>query len=290
MFSRSPHGIANRSAFTSSDFTVYVENDPNCDPARAFDVAFWREFFQSKFPQYRFTFLPLGGKRHVMIMHERIKENDIKRSLCAIDGDYDSLFGKRDDDNRIFSTFGYGVENDLLSQTSISSLTRAILPGLAEVEDHSREIWSLVNQTVHSERYTLMADQLAALRGAAVLDRHKPQSDIVHNASLPVTLKRTKIRQSVNRARQTPKDHTRHFLPLAKAEFVPAHHYLYIVYHTVTRYISSISRIKINSDVFMAIVVGCIQNNFFHHLNGAIADHYEDLASRNLGDYCAART
>ena len=284
-FTRTRIGIENHHIFTGSTFTLYLEGSSDGDPTRAVDIAFWREFFHHYYPNERISFQQLGGKPHVLDMARKIKEGSIKNSLCAVDSDYDFITPVPRED-RIFRTFGYGVENDVYREFVFVGLVRAMLPGLQDPAAQASLIWGYVQSAIATDWPCIVADQLASCRKSSALNRAHPQSDLeLGGSKLPVRFRRTGVRSAVQASKQMPNVVVPTIPPKASPSLVPAHHYFHLVYQTFRRWMLDYTSVKYRIENFLALSLGVIQNSYFAYADAEVASHYSLLGSRNLQQY-----
>lgn len=284
-FSRTASGIANHHLFTGSTFTVYIEGDADADPSSALDVAFWRIFFRSAFPQERFSFRQLGGKPHVLAMARKIIDQSIGNSLCAIDADYSHIHPVPDDE-RIFRTRGYGVENDVISAEVFEGVLEAAVPGLASPPTAAHEIWSLIQETCRLDWQCIVSDQIASCHSSSTLDRANPRGDLTLDTDdLPLRLRRISIKSRCRAAvrAQNIKPPTEKLVGSVKT--MPAHHFYFLAFHTFIRYLKNLTTVKFRLDGFQALVIATLGGNFFDNLDAAARPHYTGLRTRNIAKY-----
>lgn len=281
-FTRSAAGVGNKHLFTGTHFTVYVESNPNKDPVREVDIAFWREFFSYAFPDFRFSFHPLGGKRHVINMANKIVSNSISNALCAIDSDYDCIFNKVIDDPRVFYTHGYGVENDILIRRNIKYIVKTILSGLSDVDEKCEFTLECIRLDYKNIISAMYKDQIAHNRGVPYLDRDKPTKDLdLSSDKLPIifavrdeTVKKRRIRASGYKL-------CSNFFPSLSFGSIPSHHFFEIVYYTVMRIVKMNSQLNCSKDLFIQIIKAIIAGGgFFEDID--YEEHYLNYKKRNL--------
>jgi hypothetical protein len=290
-FFRTPDGIANQPLFTQVKFIIYVEEDPNLDPARSVDSSFWRGIFERFFGLNYVETKPLGGKRHVKEMAERIIGHSIPNSFCAMDRDYDDLFGEKIDDERVFYTHGYGVENDVLSEHHISTLITRMVPGAQLSQNNLASVWSSISETLRKERYTLYSDQIAARRKRATLDREVPTKCIDFNhGGLPIRFRRKPIKSKMRIARTAEIVRTEIGHLSYSYDCVPAHLYFEIVYHSVCRFLSAFTNSSFNKDQFRLLALSVSHECLRPTAVCVVAEHYRTYALRNLSKYSSLLT
>ena len=241
-FTRTASGVGNRNLFTGTVFTIYIEAHPDKDFAKGIDQGFWREFFSSYFNDLSIAFVPMGGKHHVLKTAEKIINDSIPNSLCALDSDYDDIFKVKLDDERIFYTHGYGVENDIFILENTESYLRALIPGAQDHQNLAKTINEYLYQTFKHARSCLIADQVCRNYRESLLDRKYPLSEIeIQNNILPVKIKKTKIKTRVKKIKSekcTSNLICTNPLFVADKSLFPAHHYFEIFYHTIKNFLS----------------------------------------------------
>lgn len=285
-FFRTPDGIANQPLFTQVKFVVYVEEDPNLDPARCVDSSFWRGIFDRFFGLNNVETKPLGGKRHVKEMAKKIIGHSIPNSFCAMDRDYDDLFGEEIDDERVFYTHGYGVENDVLSEHHISTLISRMVPGAQLTKSNLASVWSSISETLRKEKHAIYSDQIAAKRKRATLDREAPTKciDFTHSG-LPVRFRRKPIKDKLRSARTAKIIKTENKRLSYSYECVPAHLYFEIVYHTICRFLSAFTSSSFNKDQFRLLALSVSHEHLNPTATCVVAEHYKEYSLRKLSKY-----
>jgi hypothetical protein len=105
--------------FYRVDLIAYVEGED--------DVVFWDRIF-SQFTTRDIEFLPVGSSTTL----DKYIENIISGSLNAVaarDSDYLTLTGKTCDHPRVIYTYGYSIENSLLTADSVYEICRVSTRG-----------------------------------------------------------------------------------------------------------------------------------------------------------------
>lgn len=284
-FFRSSDGIANQPLFSQSRFVVYVEEDPQLDPSRSIDKPFWRLFFGSIMGEKNVEIKPLGGKRHVLAMARTIIDRSIPNSICALDRDYDNMFGELIDDERVFYTHGYGVENDLLNEDTVGLILRHSVPGTVLSDVYVASLWTTICQTYHADRMSLYSDQLASRRKRATLDRDKPISCLdLERRGVPIRLKRKRISAAIKKAKnfavaKPAPGHLSH-----QPEDAPCHLHFELVFHTVARFLSSITKAIPNKEMFRVLALGAMRECMFAG-TGNVCEFYKSYGSRNINKF-----
>lgn len=282
-FFRTPNGIANQALFVQARYVVYLEESPSTDVGRAVDSAFWREFFSASF-NGAFHFKPLGGKHHVEEMARAIIGGSVPNSFCAMDIDYDRLFGHHIEDDRVFYTYGYGVECDLLSEVTLPRLLRFLIPGAELASEIGEQIWRDVLATVRDDRWCLISDQLAAARGRSTIDRRRPQG-CLNVEVLPVRFRRDRIRAQMRECRGLPVQFALALDVTCRPEAVPAHTFFELVYHTIVRSISTVTEMVFSKDWIRSAAVAIFSVQFLDNFAGDARVHYSALAGRNISRF-----
>lgn len=172
-FERTVSGQANRSTFLEVDLVCYVEGGGGRADFGP-DSAYWNTVFRTVRPELKVKFLARGGKPVLQSLAQDIIKNDIKKTIVAMDLDYDELIGKKITDSRVLYTYGYSWENDLFFRENIEELCSALarqpeLPN--EVRDYLGA--AVVGFSSNAQR-AMLADFLALCSGASVLPRDAP--------------------------------------------------------------------------------------------------------------------
>ncbi|MBW8321806.1 MAG: DUF4435 domain-containing protein [Arenimonas sp.] len=283
-FLRSKKGIENRALFTRVQFTVYVETAKNEYENNFTDISFWRGFFSYYYRNLEIRFVPLGGKPHVLAMANKIVSDDIKRSLCAMDRDYDDLYGKLHADERIFYTFGYGAENDLLRQEVVDRMVKSLFPTLSPKNSNIAEINDYIERTIQNHRICFLADQIGKGRHNCPLNRDNPRSDIVHSeGDLPVSLRKEEILRRF-KCGQKRREEQMILPPRITKQTVPAHHFFEIVYHTIRRRLYKLNGKRIDKGSFGTLLCA-LSHDLFESLAGPEAAYFSSIGSRELSLY-----
>ncbi|MEO0411859.1 MAG: DUF4435 domain-containing protein [Pseudomonadota bacterium] len=112
MFTRSNQGIENEHLFYDVDFVVYCEGKEIDGEGSSLDEVFWERVLSESGLSVRCK--SLGGKSVVRPMAEKIIREDISHVLVAMDRDYDDIRGLAIDHPRVFYTYGYSWESDVI--------------------------------------------------------------------------------------------------------------------------------------------------------------------------------
>lgn len=112
MLFRSDSGLTNRALFTGTDYTLYVEGGGGVAGAGSSDVIFWGDTVRALRPELRVTVVAYGGKPELETMAEKVRKQEIKNTIVALDSDFDEILDERKDHPNILYTYGYSWEND----------------------------------------------------------------------------------------------------------------------------------------------------------------------------------
>ena len=285
-FIRTSSGLQNQALFQNADVIVYIESDPNLDPAKGRDFAYWRIFFDAFYPGLTVQLKPLGGKPHVQNIASRVIRDNLKNVFCAMDRDYDSILHKEIVDDRIFYTFGYGVENEVFSRHQIARIVAGITPGIHPAEDIVSDINMFIDQTIEKDSALLRADQLCRSLYVQGLNREKPASNVEHyNNSLPVRLRRSSIMSSIRQtnSHRVPRAVCRSIKP--DRNLVPCHIYFEIVYLTFKRYMRRHSRSSVSKESFLMIGAAVLAHLFAGVTDPSWVAHLQRSGGRDLRRY-----
>ncbi len=136
MFNRTPKGLASEYLFHSVDFVVYCEGLPDSNEAATMDEMFWNKIFV-KFG-LKAKCKSKGSKTDLLCLAEIIRSNNVLHVIVAMDRDYDSLRNEIIRHPRIFYTFGYSWESDVVIQlnfqNSLNLFVNVVDPDGAENE------------------------------------------------------------------------------------------------------------------------------------------------------------
>ncbi|TRT89196.1 MAG: DUF4435 domain-containing protein [Microcystis aeruginosa Ma_OC_H_19870700_S124] len=285
-FQRSTNGIQNRAIFTRAHFTVFIETTKDNYERNPVDISFWRSFFEYFYGEMPVRFAPLGTKSAVEAMADKIIAENMSRTLCAMDRDYDDLYGKIRSDDRIFYTWGYGAENDLICDDVMNRAVSQLIATLDVENVHAKKILEYINETIVNHRMCFVADQLGKGRHSCVLDRQKPQSDIEdHKTALPVVLRKKVI---LGRLKPKPTDGSAENLlrrPEIARKRVPAHLMLEISYQTVRRYVYKRTKETLNKKAFLSLLCAVCVYKFRNLMPEQEQLYFAALGSRNLGRF-----
>jgi len=112
MFIRTDSGISNRSLFTGSDYTLYVEGGGGVANAGSSDVIFWGDLLKERRKDLKVAVVAFGGKPELEAIADKILSGEISNTLVALDADFDEMLEERRESNFILYTYGYSWEND----------------------------------------------------------------------------------------------------------------------------------------------------------------------------------
>lgn len=175
-FTRSNSGINNAHLFHGVDYVLYVEGRQAARNSP--DHLFWSVCLRNWLPSKRVHVKPIGSKKNVKSIARNIISRDLKRTLAAMDRDYDNSSGFIIHDNRVLYTYGYSIENDLLCRRSIYKISEIITRNAPL----SQEITDRINSSIDDISTSFL--RLAALdygyfrAGHALLDRENPGKSV----------------------------------------------------------------------------------------------------------------
>ena len=103
------------SKFHGVDIMLYVEGED--------DVPFW-EFLFEKFSSIKVKVQQVGGREEIEKYVSKIKK-EVLNAIVAMDSDY-SLYCDFYDHKRIIRTYGYSIENTIISSETIRDVVRSV--------------------------------------------------------------------------------------------------------------------------------------------------------------------
>lgn len=119
MLTRSNWGLTNRSRFTSTQFTLYVEGGGGNAHQGSADVVFWGAVFHKFRPEISLTIVALGGKPELETIARKVASSQVSNTLVAMDADFDELLGEKIISTSVIYTYGYSWENDVFYGPSL---------------------------------------------------------------------------------------------------------------------------------------------------------------------------
>ncbi|WP_017299560.1 DUF4435 domain-containing protein [Nodosilinea nodulosa] len=140
-YSTEASNVINR--FYKVDSMVYVEGDD--------DVAFWEWMFE-KLSTISIEIQPVGGKPEVKKYADKIANGELN-AIVAMDTDF-SILGRLPEHSNILLTYGYSIENTIISSSSV----RIALKNIARLSSKSIPI-EVCNQWIeglHTSTDTLV--------------------------------------------------------------------------------------------------------------------------------------
>lgn len=112
MFTRTSAGIGNEHLFYDVDFVVYCEGKQVDGEGSSLDEVFWDRIFSEHGKNVWCK--SMGGKSVIRPLAERIIQDAIPNVIVAMDRDYDELLEEILDHPRVFYTYGYSWESDVM--------------------------------------------------------------------------------------------------------------------------------------------------------------------------------
>ncbi|WBU53886.1 DUF4435 domain-containing protein [Paracoccus sp. SCSIO 75233] len=113
MFTRSKQGIENEHLFYNVDFVVYCEGKKVDGEGSSLDEVFWQRVFSENGLSVHCR--SYGSKSEVMPLAEKIISEEISHVLVAMDRDYDDMRGISINHPKVFYTYGYSWESDVIA-------------------------------------------------------------------------------------------------------------------------------------------------------------------------------
>lgn len=158
MFTRTDNGLSNRSLFTRSNFTMYVEGGGGIPGSGSSDFIFWGDILKTTRPDITLTIKPHGGKPQLEKIAHKVKNGDVTRTIVAMDSDYDLLLGDIIDHPNVLYTYGYSWENDALDIDNLEITLSRLLKGevisrenLERIQAEARNAIDSLNQWVNAD-------------------------------------------------------------------------------------------------------------------------------------------
>lgn len=119
MFTRSNQGIENQHLFYGVDFIVYCEGKEVDGEGSSLDEVFWQRVFSENGLSVHCK--SMGGKSIVKPLAEKVIQDRISHVLVAMDRDYDDILGLAIDHPKVFYTYGYSWESDVVLDFQFSA-------------------------------------------------------------------------------------------------------------------------------------------------------------------------
>jgi hypothetical protein len=185
-------------------------------------------------------------------------------------------------DDRVFYTFGYGVENDLFVEPVVASIANNLIPSLQHINPNGKIVTDNIRETFSSNRICFIADKLGRSRDCCPLNRDAPTSDLDHaDRRLPVRLRKEAV---FSKLISGPKVqlHPYHLPVSASPHSVPAHHYFEIVFHTIARHLYLSTRESLKKSSLVGMVSNYVDSSFFAEIAGDIKTYFDGIGGRNL--------
>lgn len=118
-FTRTDSGISNQYLFYEVDFMVYCEGEPKGNETATLDEMFWQRIFSDHGKKVHCV--SKGGKNNLLSEVKKLKNGDIDNVVVAMDRDYDEFLGEMINHPKVFYTYGYSFESDLVQDFPIQS-------------------------------------------------------------------------------------------------------------------------------------------------------------------------
>lgn len=126
-FLRTNDGLTNRALFSDVDIVIYTEGgrqsysvsdvDAGKHNEHSLDEEFWDRIFQKHSLKSEYKLLPVGSKKTVKSIAERVLAKKVKFSGVAMDTDFDELDNRKINSPYVLYTYGYSWESDVFELT-----------------------------------------------------------------------------------------------------------------------------------------------------------------------------
>jgi hypothetical protein len=164
---RTPSGLKNEYLFHSVDLVVYVEGAASKNISQVLagehettsdDIRFWSAIFSVFADRTTIKFKAVGGKSVLIEIARLVRGASQRRTLVAMDRDFDTYIGMNLMDKHVIYTHGYSWENDTWQPEVIEDVFRFFCPGCpvaisvnAAVQTWYREITSDLRWPVYAD-------------------------------------------------------------------------------------------------------------------------------------------
>jgi hypothetical protein len=146
---------------------------------------------------------PVGGKRLLRGMARNVVERDLKKTIVAMDRDYDGESGQIIDDHRVVYTLGYSVENDLCNAHSLKHVAEVITRNEPLDQAISTEVDQIGSSLSASFTRVVALDYVYYRSGHALIDRDVPGKTVKSSSrgTFPPELNRPGILTQLRKAK-----------------------------------------------------------------------------------------
>lgn len=151
-FIRTRSGISNLHLFYGAEVVVFTEGgeqslslsevDEGSRNTKSVDVKFWRDVLRVNGFDVKSEFRPVGSKKTLKQLCERVVSGEVDNVVVAMDRDMDGMLGRTFDSPRILYTKGYSWENDAFSQ----DLTKSQIDAMMMLVENPEEIEEGINK------------------------------------------------------------------------------------------------------------------------------------------------
>ncbi|MER8628604.1 DUF4435 domain-containing protein [Mesorhizobium opportunistum] len=213
MFERTRSGQENRAVFLGADIVCYVEGGGgNGDTSP--DVTFWSRVFTVTRPDLKIRCVARGGKPILERLARDIVDNNIKSVMVAMDSDYDDYRGRKIVDHRIMYTYGYSLENDLLTFENFVIAASGIFHFQPDNQEIRSFMLSAFDSITIALKRPMLLDFYALCSGSSVLPREAPGRVLTIDAltGLP-SVNRSQILKLCSEANQNTRPSRNALLP-----------------------------------------------------------------------------
>ncbi|WP_097091102.1 DUF4435 domain-containing protein [Novosphingobium sp. Chol11] len=283
-FERTGSGQSNRSIFFGVDYICYVEGSTENDFGP--DVVFWKNVFAALQPTKKIHFSCRGGKPVLERLAMEVVEQDVEKTIVAMDADYaEFLTGRYINHRCVFYTFGYSFENDIFSFDNVLETFRVLSRMHSVSSDVQSFLRAAFDKTFKELRVPMLADFHALRAGSSVLPRDKPGRIISRDqtTNLPMVNKSecAKIISLVNVATKprTFADYSR--MPNAVAKSCVGHILELVVHYTINAAIKNfVSNKNIAKDQLKDVAIQCFKDLLKSENNNDVLEHHRMQCGR----------
>lgn len=184
IFKRTASGLSSEHLFYRVDFVAYCEGrPPEGDDDSSLDALFWQRAFDA-YSGKRVYCKTYGSKNDLLEIAEGVRQGNLRNIIVVMDRDYDSLFGRMLQHDRIIYTYGYSWESDAILAFDFDRVF-TVFAAAPNLRTMKQEFDKFLQDIEPQLRRCLKIDVKYYLSEGALFNREKPQSIIVISRNAP---------------------------------------------------------------------------------------------------------
>lgn len=294
MLTRTDSGLNNLHLLYKVDAVVFVEGgsveSASSSAQEGFvecsdDIKYWRSIFNVFRPDKQIKFIPLGAKKNVKVIAEKIESGVVTNAIAAMDRDFDSINGQLIMSNNVLYTYGYSWENDAWNKYSVIKSFCDIL-GVCEttVKEYVDELDEYIIFCHSRLCRFIRLDAVLIGVGSSFFDRKNYKMYVSSDLANQPIISKESLRRTVRSLRQ---DHERPIVNsgLGKLSLFDCfgHLYEHLLFTKLLYFLRMNSKHNnFRRDMVVSIVIGSFERLLGGELLPEVKTHYELAFNRVL--------